>query len=97
MEADEFVLQARIDIETLDAWIDAGWLLPHRRDQGAHYSDVDVARAHLIHDLRRLGINDEGVPVVLDLIDQVHGLRRLLRQVLAASQGAFDRAGDAEM
>jgi hypothetical protein len=31
-----------------------------------------------------MGINDEGVSVILDLIDLVHGLRRALRAFLAA-------------
>ncbi|MEA2905666.1 MAG: chaperone modulatory protein CbpM [Alphaproteobacteria bacterium] len=83
MEAREFVLQARINVQTLEAWLEAGWLAPRRNDEGTHYSDVDLARAHLIEDLRRLGINDEGVPVVLDLVDQVHGLRHVLRVLLS--------------
>jgi len=37
----------------------------------------------LIANLRGdLGINDESVAVVLDLIDQIHGLRRLVRELL---------------
>jgi len=47
------------------------------------FSDADVARAQLIGDLKNdLGINDEGVGVVLNLVDQVHGLRRVLTEVL---------------
>jgi len=49
-----------------------------------NFFDVDLARAHLIHDLKRLGVNDEGIPVVLDLVDQLHGLRRTLRDLLSA-------------
>jgi hypothetical protein len=38
-----------------------------------------VARAQLIRDLKDdLGVNDEGVGVILNLVDQVHGLRRVL-------------------
>ncbi|HML07339.1 MAG TPA: MerR family transcriptional regulator [Xanthobacteraceae bacterium] len=85
MEAHEFALQARINTQTLHAWLEAGWLRPRRDDDGAYYSEIDVARAHLIHDLKALGINDEGVPVILDLVDQLHGLRRLLRGVLSAT------------
>jgi chaperone modulatory protein CbpM len=86
MEADEFVLQARIDAETLHTWLEAGWLAP-RRDAGhARYSEIDLARAHLINDLNDLGINDAGVPVILDLVDQLHGLRRALRQLLTAAR-----------
>ncbi|MEA2937980.1 MAG: chaperone modulatory protein CbpM [Alphaproteobacteria bacterium] len=83
MEAREFALQARINVQTLEAWLEAGWLAPRRNDEGTHYSDVDLARAHLIEDLRRLGINDEGVPVILDLVDQLHGLRYVLRVLLS--------------
>jgi chaperone modulatory protein CbpM len=28
-------------------------------------------------------VNDDGIPVILDLVDQLHGLRRTLRDVLA--------------
>jgi len=93
MKTDEFVLNARINTQILDAWLEAGWLMPHRDDDAAHYSEIDVARAHLINDLKRLGINDEGMPVVLDLIDQLHGLRRLLREVLSATKAQQSQAG----
>ena len=39
----------------------------------------------LIRDLQAdIGVNDEGVGVILDLIDQVHGLRRTLGDLLSA-------------
>jgi chaperone modulatory protein CbpM len=82
MEAHEFALHARINAHTLEAWLEAGWLMPRRNDDGTHYSEVDLARAHLIEDLKELGINDEGVPVILDLVDQLHGLRRVVRELL---------------
>ena len=93
MEAREFALQARIDAQTLDAWLEAGWLTPHRNDEGAHYSEIDLARAHLIEDLKDLGINDEGVPVVLDLVDQLHGLRRVLRELLSTVKAQQPKPG----
>jgi chaperone modulatory protein CbpM len=37
----------------------------------------------LIHDLHDLGVNDDAIPVILDLVDQLHGLRRVLRDVLS--------------
>jgi chaperone modulatory protein CbpM len=83
MEAREFALHARINGEKLNAWLEAGWLAPQRNDEGTHYSEMDVARARLIEDLKDLGINDEGVPVILDLVDQLHGLRRVLRELLS--------------
>jgi hypothetical protein len=42
-------------------------------------SDVDAARALFIRDLQGdFGVNDEGIDLVLHLVDQVHGLRRAL-------------------
>ena len=86
MEADEFVLHARIDAETLDTWLEAGWLAPRRDKSRTHFSEIDLARAHLIKDLNNLGVNDAGVPVILDLVDQLHGVRRVLRELLSAAR-----------
>jgi chaperone modulatory protein CbpM len=47
------------------------------------FSDVDLARAQLIRDLRDdLGVNDEGISVILHLLDQVHGLRRSMHHLV---------------
>jgi chaperone modulatory protein CbpM len=62
----------------------AGWLAPGRGHETLQFSDIDIARAHLIHDLKHLGVNDDSIPVILDLVDQVHGLRRTLRELLSA-------------
>src|ERR1700720_3446118 len=61
METDEFVVHAPLDAQVLEAWIDAGWLLPRQDGAKRNFFDVDLARAHLIHDLERLGVNDEGI------------------------------------
>jgi chaperone modulatory protein CbpM len=83
MRTHEFLMQCRLDARVLEAWIDAGWLRPHGSRSSREFSDIDVARARLIGDLRGdLGVNDEAVPVVLDLIDQIHGLRRLVRELM---------------
>jgi chaperone modulatory protein CbpM len=53
-----------------------------------NFSDIDVARARLIQDLKSdFGVNDEGVDVVLHLMDQLHGLRRALAQLHMEIQG----------
>lgn len=73
-------------IESVHAWIEVGWIAP-RASGEPELSDVDVARARLIHDLKHnLGVNDEGVPIILDLIDQMHGLRRAMRELLAKAR-----------
>jgi chaperone modulatory protein CbpM len=83
-DAEEFRALADLDEDTLEAWRSAGWLRPREGAGGLVYAEIDVARAQLIRDLRDdFGINDEGVTVVLDLVDQLHGLRRSLREILA--------------
>ncbi len=93
MEAGEFLLRARINAKVLDEWVEAGWLIPDQIDTGRRYSEVDLARAHLIRDLRDLGINDEGIPVILDLIDQIYGLRRMLRGLLSTIKAQQQESG----
>jgi chaperone modulatory protein CbpM len=85
MDTVEFLRDASINSKTLDIWIDAGWLVPGRFGDARQFGSVDLARVRLIHDLKNdLGVNDEGISVVLDLLDQIHGLRRALSQVLFA-------------
>jgi chaperone modulatory protein CbpM len=53
-----------------------------------------LARAQLIRDLREdFGINDEGISVVLHLVDQMHGLRRSMQGLLEEMR-AEGRRGD---
>src|SRR5690348_2260454 len=85
IEARTFLSRARLQPETLEAWMETAWLRPRRGDSGWTFSDIDIARARLIRDLQEdLGINDHGVTVVLDLLDQLHGLRRTLRILITA-------------
>ena len=56
---------------------------PHQDSSGQRFSSVDLARARLIRDLQVLGVNDDSIPIVLGLVDQVHGLRNLLRELLS--------------
>jgi chaperone modulatory protein CbpM len=83
MDHREFLGRARLEAEALEAWIAAGWL--SSEGTGGQFTEADVARAELIHDLQRdLGINDEGIGVILELIDQLHGMRRTLSNLLSA-------------
>jgi chaperone modulatory protein CbpM len=92
MHTREFLLAARIEARTLEVWIEDGWLLPRSSEDAERFSDIDLARAQLIRDLTELGINDEGVPVILDLVDQLHGLRCTLRDLLSAVQSQPEAA-----
>lgn len=84
MNSREFCRRTHLDEATLATWIDAGWLLPGRADADPGFSDIDLARAQLIGDLKDdLGVNDEGVSVILDLLDQIHGVRWIFREFLS--------------
>jgi chaperone modulatory protein CbpM len=78
----EFLSLSGMEHETLTAWIEEEWLIPSASSAGMSFSDIDVARARLIRDLQiDLGVNDAGVGVILNLLDQLHGLRWTLKQV----------------
>jgi len=79
----EFLIRAHLEHRSLEAWIAAGWLIPPQTEPELMFSDIDLARAQLIRDLREdLGVNDEGVSVILHLVDQMHGLRRSMEGLL---------------
>ena len=81
----EFVIRARIDDMALTAWIEAGWLLPSGHESAREFSDIDLARALFIRDLSQdMGLNAEGISVTLDLVDQIHGIRHGMRELLDA-------------
>ena len=80
----EFLIRAELDEATLEVWVAEGWIVPVR-GQEHEYSETDLARAQLIRDLMEdLGVNAEGVGVVLHLVDQMHGLRGALSEYVNA-------------
>jgi len=88
---EEFLVRARLDQQTLVAWCAEEWLIPGGTPEAMEFGDADVARAALIRDLRdNLGVNDEAVGIILNLIDQMHGLRRSLAEVLAARRNSSE-------
>lgn len=69
----------------LEAWVSSGWVVPAKRRRRLHFSAADCARVRLICDMRHhLMIDDEAMPIVLSLLDQVYGLRYRLGAVGAA-------------
>jgi chaperone modulatory protein CbpM len=75
-----------LDEAELNAWIEQHWVQPeHSLDEGPVFRDIDVARIHMIYDLRhRLDVHEETMPLVLSLLDQVYELRRNLRAMTQA-------------
>ncbi len=69
----------------LERWIEARWVRAERGQGGYVFHEIDVARLHLIVELRHeFLIDEEAMPVVLHLLDQVHALRRQLKSVVKA-------------
>jgi chaperone modulatory protein CbpM len=93
----EFIHRSQLDQETLDIWLEEEWIVPREADDEPAFSEADLARAQLILELKQdLGVNDEGVGVILSLLDQVHSLRRVLAGTLQLmrEQSAAPDAGN---
>jgi chaperone modulatory protein CbpM len=85
MSKEEFLSLAGMEHETLDAWIEEEWLRPRGSSVELNFCDIDIARARLIRDLQvDFGVNDEGVGVILNLVDQLYGVRRTLMELRQA-------------
>ncbi len=82
MDEKEFCGRLHADVAVVRIWVEQGWLAPRTAEGGAEFSDMDVARAELIGDLiDGMGVNEAGIDVVMDLIDQIHGLRGTLSEL----------------
>ena len=85
------VMVGRVDRIELRHWIEAGWVAPqHPPKQPADepvFTDLDIARVRLICDLRHdLAVEEETMPLVLSLLDQVYALRRQMSALSGALQ-----------
>lgn len=82
MSKQEFLVSSGVQVQTLEFWLEQEWLIPEQTVTGISFSDRDLARAHLIRNLKDdFGVNDEGIDVVLHLVDQLHEMRRALAQL----------------
>jgi chaperone modulatory protein CbpM len=82
MSKQEFLTSSGLQVQTLEFWLEQQWIIPEQTSAGVSFSDRDIARARLIQDLKGgFGVNDEGVDVILHLLDQLHGLRRAIAVV----------------
>lgn len=79
---DDFFRQSGIAPDSLDDWIMREWLVRDDDIADRMLAEVDVARAHMIRDLQDgFGVNNEGIDIILHLLDQLHGLRHAMGQV----------------
>jgi chaperone modulatory protein CbpM len=69
----------------LQAWVSRGWVRPEGTDPDWIFADIDIARVRLIHDFRHtMDVQEETIPLVLSLLDQVYTLRSQMRAVARA-------------
>lgn len=74
-----------LDRRDLTRWVRQGWVRPQTTGARLTYAEIDIARVRLIHEMRHdLSVNEEGIPLLLSLLDQVYSLRRELRRLGAA-------------
>ncbi len=67
-----------LDRSTVIAFIQQEWIFPTSEDE---LDPEDIARIHLIQELRgNMGVNDEAIPLILHLIDQLYSIRNLLKK-----------------
>lgn len=87
MTRQAFLRAADLPTEKLELWVEYEWLIPEPTASGPRFSETDVARVRLIREMKDdFGANDEGVHIILHLLDQLYGVRRLLAEARAATQ-----------
>ena len=74
-----------LTLRRLRLWVRRGWVMPKVREDGPVFDELDAARVRLVCQLKsEMNVNDDAVPVVLSLIDQLHGLRQQMRALADA-------------
>jgi chaperone modulatory protein CbpM len=95
MAFEDVISEIEVGAAELTIWIEQHWVLPVEEDGNFLFDSTDVARCRLIAELRRdMGVNEEAMPVVLRLLDQVYNLRRALTDLTAAIKTLPDAARD---
>lgn len=85
MKDTEFCSNLDIEIQVLELWVEHRWLMPEERNGMRFFHDADLARARLIQDLvGPMGVNEDGIDVAMQLLDQVHSLRGKLGALMGA-------------
>ncbi len=85
LERDVVATVHRLQLQELRLWVREGWVRPAESEKGPVFDDLDVARIRLVCDLRKdMSLPSDAVPIVLSLLDQIHGLRRELRGLAEA-------------
>jgi chaperone modulatory protein CbpM len=80
---------AGLDRGEIERLIAQDFVRPDGEPGAWRFAEIDVARLRLIQELRSdLALEDEALPVVLSLIDQLYATRRHLRRLRATLRDA---------
>jgi len=78
-----------VTVPVIQDWVARGWV--HAAGASPEewvFAEIDVARIRLIRELRiELEVDENALPLVLSLLDQVYDLRRALKAVGRALEG----------
>ena len=79
--------------QDLERWILNDWIRPDGTHGAWRFRRIDVARAQLIWELHSdMQVNEEALPIVLSLLDQLYDLRRQMRAISEAFAEAIPAA-----
>lgn len=74
-----FPALARVDVER---WVEMEWIRADREAGAYVFHEIDVARVELILNLRdEMDVNEDAMPIVLSLLDQLFEARRRMRDL----------------
>ncbi|MBO9433999.1 hypothetical protein J7394_07270 [Ruegeria sp. R13_0] len=81
----------RLTSDRLTEYLAAEIVIPEQSDQGVVYHSIDVARLELACELHeQYDMEADALSMMISLIDQMHGLRAELREVLNAVEAQPD-------
>jgi chaperone modulatory protein CbpM len=68
--------------EDLHRWIGNAWVRPESDSGDYLFQEIDIERVRLILQLRdEMQVNEDALPVVLSLLDQLYDMRRRMRRL----------------
>lgn len=77
-------------------WVELAWIRPDGHPGAWVFREIDVARVRLIVELRdELSLDEEALPTVLSLMDQLYEARRHMRALRHALVAASPEAREA--
>ena len=74
-----------LDRHDIESWIGKDWVRPEAKDGQYLFLEIDVARVGLIRELiEDMQMNEDAMPIVLALLDQLYETRRRMRELGSA-------------